>query len=420
MTSGLLATGASAALLAGLLAFAALRPRDLPEAVFAVPAAVVVVATGMLPLGAAEDEMRRVAPAVAFLAAILMLSRLCDVLGLFRAAGRAMAVGGGDPRRLLTRVVVAAAVVTAVLSLDATVVLLTPVVFATATRLGVRARPHAYACTHIANAGSLLLPVSNLTNLLAVAASGITFVRFGLLMALPWLAVIAVELVALRVRFATDLSVGTRRPAPPDDAPVPVFAVAVLALTLAGFVVASLVHVEPAWVAAAGVALLAWQAVRDGRTTPAAIARDADVPFLLFVPALAIVVAALVHHGLGDAIGRIAPQGHGLVALALWCLLATLLANTLNNLPAMLVLLPVAAPAGVGALLATVIGVNVGPNLTYTGSLATLLWRRVLREHDHDAPLAEFTGVGALATPAALVAAIVALWAGLQVFGGGA
>ena len=64
---------------------------------------------------------------------------------------------------------VAASLVTAVFSLDATVVLLTPVVFATAARLGVRARPHMYACTHLSNTGSLLLPVSNLTNLLALS-----------------------------------------------------------------------------------------------------------------------------------------------------------------------------------------------------------------------------------------------------------
>ena len=76
---------------------------------------------------------------------------------------------------------------TAVLSLDATVVLLTPVVFATAARLRVARAPHVYACSHLANSASLLLPVSNLTNLLAFEASGLSFTRFAALMALPWL-----------------------------------------------------------------------------------------------------------------------------------------------------------------------------------------------------------------------------------------
>ena len=84
-----------------------------------------------------------------------------------------MAAGSrGDPRRLLAMVFVVAGATTAVLSLDATVVLLTPVVFATASRLRARARPHVYACSHLANSASLLLPISNLTNLLASRRAG--------------------------------------------------------------------------------------------------------------------------------------------------------------------------------------------------------------------------------------------------------
>ncbi len=110
--------------------------------------------------------------------------------GLFEAAGAVMARGPGS---LLARVFLIASAVTAVLSLDATVVLLTPVVFATVARLHARPKPHVYACTHLANTASLLLPVSNLTNLLAYTASGLSFTRFGALMAIPWLAAIAVE-----------------------------------------------------------------------------------------------------------------------------------------------------------------------------------------------------------------------------------
>ena len=96
------------------------------------------------------------------------------------------------------------------LSLDATVVLLTPVVFATAARLEARAKPHLYACTHLSNSGSLLLPVSNLTNLLAFSASGLAFGRFAGLMALPWLAVIGTEYAVFRRFFASDLDAGAR------------------------------------------------------------------------------------------------------------------------------------------------------------------------------------------------------------------
>ena len=94
---------------------------------------------------------------------------------------------------------------TAALSLDATVVLLTPVVVAPAERMRVRARPHAYAAGHLANSASLLLPVSNLTNLLAFGATGLSFAGFAALMALPWLTVIGTEYVVFRWVFADDL-----------------------------------------------------------------------------------------------------------------------------------------------------------------------------------------------------------------------
>ena len=113
------------------------------------------------------------------------------------------------------------------------------------------------------------------------------------------------------------------------------------------------------------------------------------------------------------------PAGTSLPALLATAALAAALANVINNLPAVLVLLPLAAATGPAAVLAVLIGANIGPNLTYVGSLATLLWRRVLREHDQGEPdLAEFTRLGLLTVPAGLVLATVALWAGLKVIGG--
>jgi arsenical pump membrane protein len=111
-------------------------------------------------------------------------------------------------------VFVVASVVTAVLSLDATVVLLTPVVFATAAALRVRPKPHVYACTHLANSASLLLPASNLTNLLAFADSGLSFARFAALMSLPWVVAIGVEYAVFRRVFAADLATSPPAPTP--------------------------------------------------------------------------------------------------------------------------------------------------------------------------------------------------------------
>ena len=135
-----------------------------------------------------------------------MVGHVCQQEGLFAAAGARLArASRGSPVRLLGGVFGLASVTTAVLSLDTTVVLLTPVVHDTATRLRLRPKPHVYACTHLANSASLLLPVSNLTNLLAFSVAGLTLIHFGALMALPWVVAIAVEYAAFRWFFAGDL-----------------------------------------------------------------------------------------------------------------------------------------------------------------------------------------------------------------------
>ncbi|MBD0691130.1 transporter [Streptomyces sp. CBMA123] len=408
----------SVVLLVLVLVGAVVRPWGWPEAVVAVPAAGVAIVAGAIPLDHALAEAGRLGPVIGFLAAVLVLAKLCDDEGLFQACGAWMArASAGSPRRLLAQVFVVASVITAVLSLDATVVLLTPVVFATAARLGARPKPHLYACTHLSNTASLLLPVSNLTNLLAFAASGLSFTRFAALMLLPWLAAIAVEYVVLRRFFAADLDAGAPAPASPEAPELPVFALVTVAGTLGGFVLTSALGVDPAWAALAGALVLAVRALAQRRTTPAAIVRSAAVPFLAFVLALGVVVRAVVDNGLASGLGHLLPHGTSLPALLGTAALAAALANVINNLPATLVLLPLAVPSGSGAVLAVLLGVNIGPNLTYAGSLATLLWRRIVREHDTDVGLGEFTRLGLLVVPVALTLAVVALWGSLHVIG---
>lgn len=282
------------------------RPFGWPEAVVAAPAALLVIATGAISWDHAGAEAGHLGPVIGFLAAVLVLAKFCDDEGLFHACGAWMARwAAGQPGRLLTAVFALASAITAVLSLDATIVLLTPVVFATAARMGARPKPHVYACTHLSNTASLLLPVSNLTNLLAFTASGLSFTRFAALMVLPWLVAIGAEYVVFRRFFAGDLAAAVPEPTTGEPPELPLFALVTVGCTLAGFVVASALGVDPAWSAAAGALVLAVRALLRGRATPLTVLRAAAPAFLVFVLALGIVVRAVVDNGLSDALGHL-------------------------------------------------------------------------------------------------------------------
>lgn len=412
-------TVVAVAMLAAVLAFAIAAPRGLPEAVVALPAAGLTLALGIVTPSRALAELRALGPTVGFLAAILVVAHLADALGVFAWLASVLGRGStGDPQRLLALVFAVAAVCTAVLNLDATVVLLTPAILATAVGLRLPPRPHVYASVHLANSASLLLPVSNLTNLLAFSASGLSFLGFTALMALPWLMVVALELAVFLVFFRPDLRRPTDRVTTQPPVAAPRTALIVLGLTLAGFGGSGLVGLEPVWVAVAGAAVLAVPALRQRTTSPLRIAREASPLFIAFVLGLGVVVAGVSDGPLGDALARVLPTAPSLLGLLGAAALAAVLANLVNNLPATLVLLAaLGSGAPPGLVLAVLLGVNIGPNLTYVGSLATLLWRRVVTDRGAAPSVRTFTKLGAVTVPLTLVVAVLALWVGLRLGG---
>ena len=358
--------------LAATLATAVARPPWLPEAAVAAGGGALLVALGAISFTGARHALGALGPTVGFLAALLVLAEGCRRERVFTATGARMALASrGRATRLLALTFAASAAVTAVLGLDATVVLLTPVVFATAARLPTSPKPHVYACTHLANSASLLLVVSNLTNLLAFRASGLSFTRFAALMALPWLAVIGVEWVVLRRFFAVELDrpqlSAPTEPGGRGQPPVPRFALAVLGLTLAGFAVSSPLGIAPVWFAAAGATAITLPALLRSAATPLSVLRAAEPGFLVFVLGLGVIVAVASDNGLRSAVIAVLPTGRSLPDLLAIAALGAVLANLLNNLPATLILAPVAAAIGTGPLLAVLIGVNVGPEFDLCG-----------------------------------------------------
>ena len=313
---------------------------------------------------------------------------------------------------IFTGVFLLAAAVTAVLSLDATVVLLTPVVVAAAVSSGTSYRPGAHACLRMANSASLLLPVSNLTNLLAMPHLDLTFGGFALVMAPVLAVVLVVEYVALRLLFRRDLAApgraGRRSRRHPPLPPVPL--VVVVLLMLVGFARRLAVRDR-------AVLGLGRGRGRAGRLGPAPPAADhVRTRYARRTRRSRSSCSASASSSrrwrtgfLGDWVSDVLPDGTDFASLLLIAVLATVLANLLTNLSATLLLVPLLAPLGDTAVLAALLGLNIGSGLSYTGSLANLLWRRGMVRLGHPPSLREFHRVSLLVTPISLVAAVAAL-----------
>jgi arsenical pump membrane protein len=397
--------------LGGMLVVAFGHPRGRVEVAVGAVCAGATLATGLLTLDQARAALDQLAPVVAFLVTILVVSDVCARAGVFDAAAqRVSRWTGPSAPRLFTGVFVLAAVVTATLSLDATVVLLTPVVLAAGMARAVPDEPGTYACLRMANSASLLLPVSNLTNLLALPHLDVTFIGFAARMAPVLAVVLVVEYVGLRLLFRQELATV---PTADQTQPLafPVLPLTVVVLMLVGFAVVSPFGGEPWWVSLAAAAVLAAYAVRRGLARPVHLVHAAHPGFAIWVLALGVVVAGLARGFLGDAVRDLTPASAGLGALLVIALLATGLANLLTNLSATLLLVPVVAPLGIPAVLAALLGLNIGSGLTWTGSLANLLWRRTLTRRGVRPDNARFHRVSLTLTPVSLLAAVVVLWA---------
>lgn len=356
------------------------------------------VATGLLPAAAAGDVTLRALPVLAFLVAASLLAALADAVGTFDAAGAGCArLARGRALRLWCLVAVLAVGVTVTLGLDTTAVLVTPVVLAIADQAGVGAVPLALLVVWLANTASLLLPVSNLTTLLAFDRLGLTPLAYAHRLLLPEVAAVAVTLLVLGIRDRRSLR-GRFRLAP---APVPRDRVmlAAGALACAGLAAGALAGARP-WVAAAVSATLLGGACAVRAPD---LLRRAGVPWRLVVltEGLFLVVEALGRHGLDARLDALAGSGGVRTAAT-----GAVLANAVDNLPAYLALERVVTPGDLPALL---VGVNAGPLVLLWGSLATLLWRERCRARGVHIGAWEFARTGLVGVPLVVLAAVGAL-----------
>ena len=369
-------------------------------------AGLLVVITGILPWHDANHVLHRVAPILLFLAAVTVVAELADAAGVFDIAAHVAAgLGRGRVTVLWLLVVALASLTTIVLSLDTTAVLLTPVVLALATQLDLPPLPFAMTTVWLANTASLLLPVSNLTNLLAVGRlhwSAVTYAAHTWPMAVVAIAVTVAVLWLLHRRELSGRYVAPVRPGVVD---VPTFWLAVVVCVLLAVLFVAGV---PYWAAATvgavvlGIAFL-W------RRRSALRWSLVPLPLVVTTIGLFLVVQAAEVHGLArvlrDSVGS---SGEGFLALLRIAGVGALGSNVVNNLPAYLAVEP-AVEASHVRLLALLLGTNLGPLLTVWGSLATLLWRERCRARGVDISWRRFLLEGIAIVPVLLVASTVAL-----------
>ncbi len=327
---------------------------------------------GVLPVGQAGATVGRLLPLLLFLGSVIILAELTAAAEVFDVvATRLSIMARGHYPLLFVLCVGLAAVTTMVLNLDTTAVLLTPVLLALAAKLGVPALPLAMTTVWLANTASLLLPVSNLTNLLAADRVALAPAAFAGRMWAPQVAAIVVTAGFLWVCYWRRGG-GSSYVTPPPHVPAErlLFRAAAVACLL--FVVGILAGVPIGLASAVAAGLLAAAfAVRNRSAL-----RWSLIPWrlLVFVVGLFLVVEAISRHGLADLVGALMGTDDGPLGTARAAATGGALSNLVNNLPAYVAGESVVPLANQTQLLALLIGTNVGPIVTPWASLATLLW----------------------------------------------
>jgi len=394
------------------------RPLRIPEYVWALVGTVVLVAFGFLPWRNAVAAAAKGIDVYLFLIGMMLLAEVARQEGLFDwLAALAVRHARSSARRLFLIIYSVGTIVTVFLSNDATAVVLTPAVYAAATAARVEPLAYLFICAFIANAASFVLPISNPANLVIFGAHIPPLAQWLYQFTLPSIASILITYLLLRFtqRAAMNQKISAEFPTEPLSVGGKCIAVGI-ALTALGLLGASSLDQQlglPTFIAGTAVTIIV---LIISRQSPLPVLRDISWGALPLVAGLFILVASVEQTGILNSVTQMlhnvaassprdASFGAGiLVALA---------SNLLNNLPTGLVAATVSQSADVPLQVtsATLIGVDLGPNLSVTGSLATILWLMALRREGEAVTVWQFLKLGIIVMPPALVVALLAITA---------
>ncbi|MDR3460914.1 MAG: arsenic transporter [Beijerinckiaceae bacterium] len=402
------------------LAFAGviLRPFRLPEWIWAVSGALLLVATGALSPGDAATGAGKGLDVYLFLTGMMLLAEVAREEGLFDwLAALATLWAKGSAGRLFLLIYIVGAVVTVFLSNDATAVVLTPAVAAAVKSAKVKQPlPYLLICAFIANAASFVLPISNPANL----------VIYGNHMPplMTWLArylaasVVSIAVTYWTLRWTQRGALGEtleRDVAAPRLSATSKMAGLAIVMTAVVLLVASAMNVQLGLpTAVAGIATTAIVFIL-ARKNPWIVVKDISWGVIPLVAGLFILVDALDKTGvikmIGILLGDAARQSASLTATSAGAIIA-FASNLMNNLPAGLIAASAVQQAHVPDQVtsAILIGVDLGPNLSITGSLATILWLTALRREGLSVSFGAFLKIGLLVMPPALLLSLATVY----------
>jgi arsenical pump membrane protein len=395
------------------------RPFRLPEAIWAVAGAAALVLLGLLPWSDAVVGMRKGVDVYLFLIGMMLIAELAQREGLFDyLAAYAVEHARGSPQQLFLLIYGVGILVTVLLSNDATAIVLTPAVYAATRAAGAAPLPYLLVCAFIANAANFVLPISNPANLVVFGERMPHLVEWLRMFALPSIASIVVTYVVLWItqrRALAEEKIESRVPTPHLSHGGKLAAGGIGAIGLV-LLTASALDVQlglPTFVCGA---VTAAAVLALSRQSPWPVLKGVSWSVIPLVAGLFVMVEALVRTG---TIAQLSAMLHAAVeisvAKAAWTtgLVTALADNIANNLPVGLIAGSVNAadhlPQAVTSSM--LIGVDLGPNLSITGSLATILWLVALRREKLDVTAWRFLKIGLLVMPPALLAALAAaIW----------